>query len=294
MSQEIVHIVVDFVDILDVSKSCVDECNKCLELKTVLLKKKDLIEKDDNSGANQNAPTFNQLFKTNELKAQSQEKDIVIKKLKDRIKSLSGKYSLDKVKKEIDEIEAINIELEHDEHCDSLIAQINAKSIENLNLNAQLQEKVFVVLALKNELRKLKGKIIIDTAISTPIATTIASGMINLDLEPISHIPKNNRDPHEVYLQKTIENVDTIRRLVEYARKQNPSEPLLDSACIFTKHVQEWLVYVSKTCPSLTKPSEKLVVVTPLNKDKKVRFADPLTSSSNTQKQVDSHITQNS
>ncbi|GJY94681.1 retrovirus-related pol polyprotein from transposon TNT 1-94 [Tanacetum coccineum] len=36
-------------------------------------------------------------------------------------------------------------------------------------------------------------------------------------------------------------------------------------------------------------PSEKLVVVTPKNKDKKVRFADPVTSSSNTQKQVDSH-----
>ncbi|GKC05555.1 retrovirus-related pol polyprotein from transposon TNT 1-94, partial [Tanacetum coccineum] len=36
-------------------------------------------------------------------------------------------------------------------------------------------------------------------------------------------------------------------------------------------------------------PSEKLVAVTPKNKDKKVRFADPITSSSNTQKQVDSH-----
>ncbi|GJS74126.1 retrovirus-related pol polyprotein from transposon TNT 1-94 [Tanacetum coccineum] len=46
MSQEIVHIVVNSVDILNVNKSCVDECNKCLELKTELLKKKDLIEKD--------------------------------------------------------------------------------------------------------------------------------------------------------------------------------------------------------------------------------------------------------
>ncbi|GJR05240.1 hypothetical protein Tco_0528224 [Tanacetum coccineum] len=46
MSQEIMHIVVNSVDILDVSKSCVDECNKCLELETELLKKKDMIEKD--------------------------------------------------------------------------------------------------------------------------------------------------------------------------------------------------------------------------------------------------------
>ncbi|GJT18127.1 hypothetical protein Tco_0876833 [Tanacetum coccineum] len=46
MSQEIVHIDVSSMDILNVNKSCVDECNKCLELETELLKKKDLIEKD--------------------------------------------------------------------------------------------------------------------------------------------------------------------------------------------------------------------------------------------------------
>ncbi|GJU37338.1 hypothetical protein Tco_1185692 [Tanacetum coccineum] len=82
----------------------------------------------DNSGVNQNAPTFNQLFEINELKDQSQEKDMVIRKLKDRIKSLMGKESAEKVKNDIDEIETINIELEH-------------------NLNAQLQEKVFAIAA---------------------------------------------------------------------------------------------------------------------------------------------------
>nr|GEV96805.1 retrovirus-related Pol polyprotein from transposon TNT 1-94 [Tanacetum cinerariifolium] len=46
MSQEIMHIAVNSVDILDVNKSCVDECNKCLELETELLKKKDFIEKE--------------------------------------------------------------------------------------------------------------------------------------------------------------------------------------------------------------------------------------------------------
>nr|GEV04012.1 retrovirus-related Pol polyprotein from transposon TNT 1-94 [Tanacetum cinerariifolium] len=104
--------------------------------------------------------------------------------------------------------------------------------------------------------------------------------MFKLDIEPISYSHKNNRDTHENYLKKTIENIDTIRGLVKHARKQNPSEPLLDSACV---------VYVSKTCPSLTKSSEKFVAVTPKNKNKKVRFADPITSSNNTQKQVDSH-----
>ncbi|GJR92511.1 retrovirus-related pol polyprotein from transposon TNT 1-94, partial [Tanacetum coccineum] len=250
----------------------------------------------DNSGENQNARTFNQLFKINELKARSQEKDTIIKKLKDMIKSLSGKDSVENVKKDIDEIETINIEktrVQSKEHYDSLIAQINSKSVETSDLNAQLQEKVFAIAALKNELRKLKGKNVVDTAVSKPSAT-IASGMFKLDIEPISHRLKNNRDAHEVYLEKTIENTDTLRGLVECARKQNPSEPLLEFACMFTKHVQELLVYVSKTYPSLTKPTEKLVVVTPMNKDKKVRFVELVTSLSNIPKQTDSLRTKDS
>ncbi|GJT09054.1 hypothetical protein Tco_0843516 [Tanacetum coccineum] len=133
----------------------------------------------------------------------------------------------------------------------ALEIQIKQLSIDNDQLLNQIMENV------------------VDTAVSKPSAT-IAPGMFKLDIEPISHRLKNNRDAHEVYLEKTIENTDTLRGLVECARKQNPSEPLLESACMFTKHVQELLVYVSKTCPSLTKPTEKLVVVTPMNKDKKL------------------------
>ncbi|GJX22227.1 hypothetical protein Tco_0226672 [Tanacetum coccineum] len=48
-----------------------------------------------------------------EVKAQSQEKDTVIKKLKEKIKSLSGKMNEDKIKKDLEEIETINIELDH-------------------------------------------------------------------------------------------------------------------------------------------------------------------------------------
>ncbi|GJR55065.1 retrovirus-related pol polyprotein from transposon TNT 1-94 [Tanacetum coccineum] len=340
----------------ELPKSCVNDCNKCLELDNELFKKKDFIKKEaydklvksystlekhcislelatqlnqeifqrENSGENLNAPTFNQLFEINELKAQSQEKDIVIRKLKDRIKSLSGKDTVENVKKDIDELETINIELEHSvakllsenenlrkerehlksiykdqfdsirktrvqskEHCDSLIAQINAKSVENSDLNAQLQETVFAIATLKNELKKLKGKNIIDTVVSKPNAT-IAPGMFKLDIKPISHRLKNNRDAHEIYIEKTIEYTNTLCGFVERTRTQNPSEHLLESACMFTKHVQELLVYVSQTCPSSPKPSEKLVAVTPMNKDKRVRFAKLVTSSSNIPKQTDS------
>ncbi|GKA32045.1 hypothetical protein Tco_0718412 [Tanacetum coccineum] len=191
MSQEIVHIAVNSVDSFDVKKSCVNGCNKCLELETELLKKKDLIEKD-----------------------------VYVETLKRKTRVQSKEY------------------------CDSLIAQINAKSVKNSDLNAQLQEKVFAITALKNELRKLKGKNVVNTAVLKPTAT-IAPGMFNLDIEPIYPRLKNNRDAHEVYIEKTIEYTDTVHGFVESARTQNPSEPLLESACMFTKHVQELLVYVS-------------------------------------------------
>ncbi|GJY50056.1 hypothetical protein Tco_0440012 [Tanacetum coccineum] len=233
---------VNFLRYSCVKKSCVNNCNKYLELEIELFKKKDFIEKEaENSGENLNAPTFNQLFEINELKAQLQEKDTVIRKLTEKIKSLSGKDSVENVKKDIDEIETINIELEHSvakllsenenlrkkrdhlksiykdqfdsirktrvqskKHCDSLIAQINAKYLENSDLNAQLQEKVFANAALKSELRKLKGKNVVDTAVSKPNAT-IAPGMFKLNIEPISPRLKNNKDAHEVYIDKTIE-----------------------------------------------------------------------------------------
>ncbi|GJR22905.1 retrovirus-related pol polyprotein from transposon TNT 1-94 [Tanacetum coccineum] len=268
---EIVHIVANFVDILDVKKSCVNNCNKCIELETELLKKKDFFEKEaydklvksysnlekhcismelatqlnqdifqrENSGENLNAPTFNQLFKINDLKAQSQAKDTVIKKLKERITFLSEKDNVEKVKKDIDEIETINIELEH-------------------NLNAQLKEKVFSITALKNKLRRLKGKNVVNTVVSKP-NVTLAPGMFKLDIEPISPMLKNNRDSYEVYIEKTIEYADTLHGFAERARTH-----------------------------------EKLVGVTPSNKDKRVRFAKPVTSSNNIPKQTNSLKTKDS
>ncbi|GKA26557.1 retrovirus-related pol polyprotein from transposon TNT 1-94 [Tanacetum coccineum] len=174
----------------------------------------------------------------------------------------------------MDEIETINIELEHSvakllsenellhkviehlkniykdqfdsikktrvlskEHCDSLIAQLNSKSMENVDLKGQIQEKVFVTTALQNELRRLKGKNMLDNA------TTIAPRMFKLDLDPLA------------------------------------------------PRILELLVYVRDTCPNANKPSEKLVAVTPMNKVKKVRFSEPLTSSSNIHKQVESSKT---
>ncbi|GJZ55698.1 retrovirus-related pol polyprotein from transposon TNT 1-94 [Tanacetum coccineum] len=271
LSKDIVNIIVNSsVDHSDVN---VRECEKCLNLETEL--QTDFVEKEiydklfksfttiekhcislevdtqlnqeifqrDNSVSNQSASSFDQLFELNELKAQSQEEDTVIKKLKERIKALSGKKNEDKIKKELEEIETINIELDHrvtkltaenehlkqtykqlydsikpariqsKEQCDDLINQVNIKSVEISDLNARLQEKVLVITALKIDLRKLKGKDLADNVVTKH---TIDPEMLKIDVE---------------YLN-----------------------------------------------PRLLNNSEKLAAVTLKNKDKRVRFTEPVTS----------------
>nr|GFB96378.1 hypothetical protein [Tanacetum cinerariifolium] len=61
----------------------------------------------------ESAPTFIELFEINDLKAQVQEKDTVILKLKEKLKSFSGDVKERKVKREVDEIETLNLKLDH-------------------------------------------------------------------------------------------------------------------------------------------------------------------------------------
>ncbi|GJV11818.1 hypothetical protein Tco_1353359 [Tanacetum coccineum] len=75
---------------------------------------------------NQDAPEFCEFFEINDLKAQLQAKTTLICNLKNQIKSVK---------------EASN-EAKTKDHNDSLIAQVNSKTVENADLKAQIQEKV--------------------------------------------------------------------------------------------------------------------------------------------------------
>nr|GFB02368.1 integrase, catalytic region, zinc finger, CCHC-type, peptidase aspartic, catalytic [Tanacetum cinerariifolium] len=160
--------------------------------------------------------------------SQSQEKDTVIVKLKERLKSLSGNVKEEKIKRELEEIETINIELDHrvtklvaenehlkqtykqlydsikssrvrsKEQCDDLIKQVNIKSAENSDLNAGLQEKVLVITTLKETLSKLKGKVVVTEAVTLH---PIDPELLKIDVVPLAPklrtkqmvvTPKNN------------------------------------------------------------------------------------------------------
>nr|GEU87215.1 uncharacterized mitochondrial protein AtMg00810-like [Tanacetum cinerariifolium] len=197
----------------------------------------------DSSISNYNALIFDHYFELNELKAQSQEKDTVIRKLKERIKSLSGNVSEENVKKDIDENETINIELEH-----------------------------------RDELKKLKGKALVDNAVTTH---TIDLEMLKTDMELIAPKLLNNRTTHSDYLKHTQEQAAIRKEVVKQEKSQNPLKNSLDSTCKYTKQIQELLIIIRQTCHSINNSGDKLVAVTSKNKRKRVRFTEPVTSSGN-------------
>nr|GEU92260.1 hypothetical protein [Tanacetum cinerariifolium] len=247
ISQDIVNIVVNssvdihtyvnvnsHVAMID-SVNYVDKCNKCLELEVELIKQHNMVEKDEynrisksfskleqhcislelamqlnkeifqknNTSVYKTKPTFDHLF---ELNNELQAKDTTIKKLKANIKRLNKTSTTNSVKKDFDEIETINIELEH-------------------------KEKVFVIATLKNNLRKLKGKNIVDNVAQVSNTTIIDPGMYKL--EPVTLAPKDktNRETHIYYLKHTIEQVAILREIVEQAKSLNHLDSSSYSTC---------------------------------------------------------------
>nr|GEY99822.1 Gag-Pol polyprotein [Tanacetum cinerariifolium] len=222
---------------------------------------------------------------------------------------LSGNVQDKEIKRELEEIETINIELDHrvtklvaeNEHlkqtykqlydsiksscdqskekCDDLIKQVNIKSAENSDLNASLQEKVLVIAALKETLSRLKGKAVVNEAVSLH---SIDPELLKIDVAPLAPRLRNNRTAHIDYLRHTQEETATLREIVESKRLVNPLNTSLDYACKYTKRIQELLIILQQTCPCITDLGTKLMAVTPKNNDKKIRLTKHILSSGNT------------
>nr|GEV91873.1 hypothetical protein [Tanacetum cinerariifolium] len=263
----------------------------------------------NNSFSEQSAPTFAELFEINDLKAQSQENDTIILKLKERIKSLNGNGKEEKVKREIEKIETLNIELDHkvtklvaeNEHLkqtykqlydsikssrvrskeqyEDLIKQVNNKSAEISDLNASLQEKVLIITALKETLSKHKEKAIVNETVSLH---SIDAELLKIDVAPLAPEICNNRTAHTDYIRHTQEETATLREIVKSKRLLNPLNTFLDYACKYTKRIQELLIILKQTCPCITDLGTKLVVVIPKNKNKKISLIEHIPSSGNT------------
>nr|GEZ26845.1 integrase, catalytic region, zinc finger, CCHC-type, peptidase aspartic, catalytic [Tanacetum cinerariifolium] len=197
----------------------------------------------------------------------------------------------EKIKQELEEIETINIKLHHmvtkliaenkhlkktykkllesikssrirsKEQCDDLIKQVNIKSAKIFDLNASLQDKVLVITALKDTLRKLKGKVVVDeVVILHPIDTELLK--INVALL----VPKlqNNRTAHYDCLKHTQEETATLREIVKHERLLNPLNTSLDyvleNACPLTMITTTAKVPLRKSIVLESNPPKPVVV----------------------------------
>nr|GEX64984.1 hypothetical protein [Tanacetum cinerariifolium] len=228
----------------------------CISLEVNNQLKKEIFQRNTLSSP-ESAPTFAELFEINDLKAQAQAKDTVILKLKEILRSLNGDVNERNVKREVEEIEALNIELDHKvtklvaenehlkqtykqlydsikssrvrskEQCDDLINKVNLKSVDVSDLNASLQEKVLVITALKEQLNKLKGKAILTEAVSL---NPIDPELLKVDVAPLVPKLRKNRTAHTDYIRHTQEEDATLREIVESERLLSLLNTSLDYA----------------------------------------------------------------
>nr|GFB30799.1 hypothetical protein [Tanacetum cinerariifolium] len=164
-------------------------------------------------------------------------------KLKERIKSLSGNVKEEKIKRKLEEIETITIELDHrvtklvaeNEHLKQTYKQLY-DSIKSSHVRSKEQ-------SLKETLSKLKGKVVVNEAITLH---PIDPELLKIDVAPLASKLRNNWTAHNDYLKHTQEETATLREIVENERLLNPLNTSLDYACKYTKCIQELLIISNK------------------------------------------------
>nr|GEW86180.1 hypothetical protein [Tanacetum cinerariifolium] len=152
---------------------------------------------------------------------------MIIIKLKERIKSLSGNLKEEKIKRELEEIETINIELDHkvtklvteNENIKHTYKQLY-DSIKSLRVRSKEQ-------SLKDTLSKLKEKAVVNEAVTLH---PIDLELLKIDVAPLAPKLQNNRTAYYDYLKHTQEETTTLREIAENERLLNPLNTSLDCA----------------------------------------------------------------
>nr|GEZ21872.1 hypothetical protein [Tanacetum cinerariifolium] len=114
----------------------------CISLEVNNQLKKEIFQRNMVSSS-ESASTFAELFEINDLKDQAQAKDTVILKLKEKLRSLNADVNERNVKREVEEIETLNIKLDHkslgkslgDNNSQRTVKQAQRQSVPKLRKN---------------------------------------------------------------------------------------------------------------------------------------------------------------
>nr|GEU75809.1 retrovirus-related Pol polyprotein from transposon TNT 1-94 [Tanacetum cinerariifolium] len=274
ISQDIVNIVVNSsVDentsvVMNDSVNYIEMCNRCLDLEAELIKQHNMVEKDKYNSLSKSFSKLEQYRISLELAMQFNKE--IFQKNNTYMNQTEPSFD------QLFELNNLKVELQAK---DTTIKKLKAH-IKRVNETSTSERKGFCHNSIKNDLRKIKGNDIVDNTAKVSNATTIAPEMYKLDPVTLAPKDKNNRETHIYYLKYTMKQAVILREIVELAYSLNPLDSASYSTCKYVKLIQELLGYVRDSCHDIHKPSEKLVAVTPVNKNKTVRFAEPIISSS--------------
>ncbi|GKC73922.1 hypothetical protein Tco_1119805 [Tanacetum coccineum] len=114
-----------------------------------------------------------------------------------------------------------------EKHCISLEVdtQLNQEIFKETVL-FQIKEKVLVITALNDDLRKLKEKALVDNDVTKH---TIDPEMLEIYVEPITPKLLNKRIAHSAYIKHTQEEAAVLKDLVEYFKANYPLDHSLES-----------------------------------------------------------------
>nr|GFA62748.1 retrovirus-related Pol polyprotein from transposon TNT 1-94 [Tanacetum cinerariifolium] len=260
----------------------------------------------------ESAPTFAELFEINDLKAQAQANDTVILKLKEKLRSLNGDVNERKVKREVEEIETLNIELDHkvtklvaeNEHLKQTYKQLDVnernvkRKVEEIEtLNIELDHKVTKLVA-ENEHLKQTYKQLYDSIKSSRVRSKEQCddliNKVNLKSAEVSDLNASLQEKALV-ITALKEQLNKLKRkavLTEAVSLNliNPELLKVDVASLvpklrknmtthtdYIRHTQE----EAATLREIVKRT-KLVAVTPKNKTKQIRPTEQITKSGKT------------
>ncbi|GJV49987.1 retrovirus-related pol polyprotein from transposon TNT 1-94 [Tanacetum coccineum] len=254
MSQYVMLTVINSVlwnnDYVNMKTQMCDSCEKCMNLDAELSKSKqaynDLLK--NNSQLEKHCTS---LELSMQLKQEvSQNDESCVNQNADTIKSLEKNTKENNVHHEKCDLEPINDELEN--------------SVEKLlSENEQLWNEInHVKQVFKDQFDSIK-----QTRVRHKEQCDSLINKLNL-----KYVENEN-------LKAQIQD----KEIAEQAKAKQPLDDDIDLACKYTTRIQELLVYVQDTCPNAITPSSKKIADTPRNNVKKVRFAEPITSSSKTQ-----------
>ncbi|GJV49532.1 hypothetical protein Tco_1439744 [Tanacetum coccineum] len=205
----------DMSKVHDESKHISKLEGECLNLQ---LKYQHLQESFDNNKSNtvQEADDFNSFFKIKNLEHQIQEKDNVIRNLKDLVANVNDRscepYNAKDVTALIEQNDCIRVELEK-------VKQHYKELYDSIKITrAHTSEKTSTML---NEIESLKAQLRSKESCFTSDYVkpkVLAPGMYAIDVKPIPHPLKNNRSAHLNYISHLKESVETVREieLLEY------------------------------------------------------------------------------